>query len=634
VATHNYVTQKIPAQLGFFPTGASSRYANPSGSYDYAFGGVPFLSAAGTSPYTYGQPRALTRSTASFKRDQFDSSAEPGEQSLMGWWLRSQSSFHLGAGLRFEDPTLDEQRFRYESSTGVDVFTPGQISLLPTTTQRVAGTTPVLCHGAVDGTTDIVLFSTAATLKRVTSGSSATVTWGGSGNILALTDDGSSYYAANATSIYKGTLAGGNGAALWNTGSSAVTMAWVKQRLMAGIGPSIYQLAGGTPPTLPTATYTHPNSAWVWTSISEGPSAIYVSGYAGGRSAIVKLTVDNTGTLPTLTQASTVAEMPPGEIIYKIAQHTGTFLAIGTSKGVRVAQIDSTGSLAVGPIIPTPSPCKALTSYSDSFYAGYSGGFTDGSGLLRINLSTQLNSGSYPYSTHLNAHAAGDVTGVCVRGGSGVLAFAVDGNGLYEQHATDLETAGTLTTFRIRYSAQWPKLYKRLAVRAIAPYSGTINVSSIDQTGTATSLATVAPSLDPTTDINISRPSGPQQHIQVAFRLNRSGSSNTAGPTMIGYQLKALPGGPRPREIVVPLLCHDWETDRNGARKGYDGYALDRLSAMEAFDSVGDLVLFEDLVAGTAELVLIEQLQFSQQSPPAANEAVSGVLAVTCRTVD
>lgn len=617
----NYVVQRLPYRLGFRPSGGTAQYGDTTGTYDYAFGGVPFLSAASTDiPYRRG--------TADFKRQQFDNSQEPGEQSLTGWWLRSQSSFHLGAGQRFEDSTEETSRFRFETSEGVDVWTPGQVSLLPATTLRQSGASPVRCHGAVDDGTDIVLFSDGSNLYRVDADTSTPVTWGGTGSILSLTDDGSSYYAADATSIYKGTLAGGAGSALWNTGNANVTIAWVKQRLMAGIGPSIYQLAGGTPPTLPTPVYTHPNTDWVWTSIAEGPESIYVSGYAGGRSVVLRLSVDNTGALPTLTQASTVAELPTGEIIHTIYGYLGTFLTLGTSRGVRVALVGSNGVLEVGPLVETPEPVKALTGAGNYMYAGYTSGFTGGtSGLLRIDLGNQLPSGLPAWAPDLNTHVAGDVMGVATRGASDVLAVAVAGHGLYETHPTDLESSGTLQTYRIRFSTLWPKLYKRLSLRAAPPFVGTIAVSTIDQTGAEVPLATVAPTLDPTQDLAINFPDSPQQYIALKFTL-------TGGPTMVGYQLKAVPGGPRPRQIQLPLNCFDFEKDRAGVSVGYDGWAADRLAAMEEADSAGDIILLQDLVNDTSTPVIIDEIVFVQTSTPAHGEGIGGILQVTCRTVD
>ncbi|NCU72554.1 MAG: hypothetical protein EBY66_06040, partial [Candidatus Fonsibacter lacus] len=50
---------------------------------------------------------------------------------LTGWWFRSQSSFHLGQGIKYFEPAQDESlRFQYTESKGLDVWTKGQASLI------------------------------------------------------------------------------------------------------------------------------------------------------------------------------------------------------------------------------------------------------------------------------------------------------------------------------------------------------------------------------------------------------------------------------------------------------------------------------------------------------------------------
>ena len=69
--------------------------------------------------------------TAQYRKQQIDQSREPGEQTLTGWWLRSQSSFHYGQGIKFFEPIQDESlRFQYTESKGVNVWTKGQATLL------------------------------------------------------------------------------------------------------------------------------------------------------------------------------------------------------------------------------------------------------------------------------------------------------------------------------------------------------------------------------------------------------------------------------------------------------------------------------------------------------------------------
>jgi hypothetical protein len=104
--------------------GDSSIWQNTAESYDVAVGGLPFILAT-------SDERPYIRQTAPFKKDQFDNGAEPGEQSLTGWWLRSQSSFHGGEGIRFYDPSAGETvAHRFTDSKNVDVWTKGQVTLL------------------------------------------------------------------------------------------------------------------------------------------------------------------------------------------------------------------------------------------------------------------------------------------------------------------------------------------------------------------------------------------------------------------------------------------------------------------------------------------------------------------------
>ena len=80
--------------------------SNPSSSvsylpsdfgYDVAINTLPFfMSTSDETPYR--------RVTAKYQKQQYDQTREAGEQSLTGWWFRSQSSFHLGAGIKYFEP--------------------------------------------------------------------------------------------------------------------------------------------------------------------------------------------------------------------------------------------------------------------------------------------------------------------------------------------------------------------------------------------------------------------------------------------------------------------------------------------------------------------------------------------------
>jgi len=132
------ITEGLPLNVG--NPGTSGFWTNNAEDYDVAFGGIPFFMApTDQNPYQ--------RETAPYRKDQFDNSREPGEQSLTGWWLRSQSSFHGGAGIKFYDPSAGESiAYRYLDSQGVNPWVKGQVTLLKDTVNTHATT------GAVVGT--------------------------------------------------------------------------------------------------------------------------------------------------------------------------------------------------------------------------------------------------------------------------------------------------------------------------------------------------------------------------------------------------------------------------------------------------------------------------------------------------
>src|SRR5690242_19681988 len=95
--------------------------------YDIAIDDLPFTIAS-------RQDLPYTRQTAESRRQQIDTSAEPGEQTLSQWWTRSQDSWHRGAGIGYYEPGSDDTtKSRYGTSIGIDPWTKGEIRLLKKT---------------------------------------------------------------------------------------------------------------------------------------------------------------------------------------------------------------------------------------------------------------------------------------------------------------------------------------------------------------------------------------------------------------------------------------------------------------------------------------------------------------------
>jgi len=638
------IGRSIAVDLGI--TADSSVWTNTDVAYDVALGGMPFI-------YAVSDARPYIRQTAPYKKDQFDSNKEPGEQSLTGWWIRSQSSFHSGTGIKFYDPDGGETTaHRFADSSNVDVFTKGQVTLLKETAALTGVTTGVYkLISIVDAGTDKILGWTPAntTIKNYTpTGTAVTythvVTAGLDTATLAIATDGAHLFVADNDHIYSGEIANPTAgySEYYATGSERVVLAWVKQRLVAGVGAGIYELTGtkGTSRALPTATYTHPNSDWIWTSISEGGSAIYAAGYLGTNGAIYKFTLSTAGVMPTLTSGVIAAQLPSGEYPLKIESYLG-YLVIGTNKGVRVASIsDTTGDLSYGPLIIEDNLGATAPrdfAFRDRFV--YVTGSINGyAGLYKIDLGNELETLRFAYAndTYLDG-ATGYATSVDFVGNSDQIAFTTSGsNGIAIQSTTVLAPSGYIKTGKIRYGTLEPKNFKRLIGR------GTFNVgettlSSVgtNDDGTETEYDHIVYNTDVNpVEITTSVPADAQEFLAYKFTLARDATTTTLGPTFKGYQAKATIATPRVRVIKFPVYCFDIETDRYNTIVGYEGRAFDRIRLLEEIEKTGDVITWQDLTTSESLQAVIEEISFTRMTPPDRRfDGFGGIIEIMIRTV-
>ena len=623
----------IAVDLGI--VSSTSTWQNTNESYDVAVGGLPFF-------YAIGDARPYIRQTAPFRKEQSDIGAEPGEQSLTGWWLRSQSSFHNGTGIKFYDPSAGETvNHRFTDSDNVDVWTKGQVTLLKEATNTINTGVYKLISG-VSGSTDVAIsyIPASTTLKDIKADATTLTTYATTASaIVDVVSNGTTLFIANATRIYYQTI-GATGALNnhYSTGTAAVKMGWVKQRLVAGIGASVYELTGalGTT-TLPTAIYTHPNTGWEWTSISEGGSAIYAAGYAGGTSAIYKFTLSTAGVMPTLTSGIVAAQLPIGEIVYKIESYLG-MLMIGTNKGMRVATIsDTNGDLAYGPLVFEDTNGVRDFAFRDNFV--WATGTVSGCpGLYRVDLSSEITSLRFAYAKDVYlSSATGYATTVDFIGNGSQVAFTTSGsNGIVIQSATVLSTTGSLTTGKIRFSTLEPKNFKRLIGRGSFT-AGEFTLSSLatGTSGTETQYdhITYNSGVNPV-EVTTTQPEVAQEFLAYKFTLTRDTTDTTTGPTFKGYQAKATIATPRQRMIKFPVWCFDVETDRYNTVVGYEGRAYARIQLLEEIEKTGDVLTWQDLTTGESQQAVIEQVTFTRMTPPDKRfDGFGGIIDITVRTV-
>lgn len=638
------IVSRIPNALSGRPaTSGSATYALADVEYDYAIGGMPFLSAISDN-------YPLTVALAEIRKDQFDNNREPGEQSLAGWWLRSQSTFIGGEGMLYQDPDQvgaanlqNRHSIQFGHCVGLNPWTNGQLTMLRSTTQRIADASgnPHLLLGWNDGT-DRYWSAVGSALKSDTGSAVTTVTWGGSGTIRSLTSDGTSYFAADATGIYKG-AGSGAGTQIYNTGTSAVTVRWVKGRLMAGVGPAVYELtSAGLPLPGSDLRFTHLNPSWTWTDFAEGPSAIYAAGSAGSSSGIYKFVLDNTGAVPTLAKGGILtAQLPQGEVLNALTVYLGTFVGLGTSRGFRVGQIDANGDIAYGPLLVSISGgVKAIGTYDRFFFVGGTNSIDGSSGLHRVDLGQIIEDAGatvalFAYATDLQAHVTGAVSSVTNLGNSDRMVFSVVGQGAYLESASTLEPMGYFQTGRVRFSTLEPKLYKFLTVKTPAALMGAVTASITEPGGSTTSILTVSQGGTATiTDVLLAAPTTAVEWVQLRLDFNRSSVDTTLGPVVTGWQLKAMPGSVRQRVFEIPLLNFDREKDQSNQNTGWEGRAAERLAAFSQLAQRGDAVSFQDLAADTSVLVVIDNFKFEQKAAPGDNKTTTGgVLWLQLRTI-
>jgi hypothetical protein len=416
-------------------------------------------------------------------------------------------------------------------------------------------------------------------------------------------------------------------------------MEFVKERIVMCANNSVYEFSS-TASAMPTAVYTHPNTDYVFTSITASGPAIYVSGYNGLKSVIHKFTLSTAGAMPTLTSAVTAAEMPEGEIIYKIYYYLG-YMMIGTNKGIRAAIVsDQDGSINYGPlIVETTTPVYDFAARDKFIWATATVGTSPGT--IRINLGEEIETLRFAYANDLYASSVtnGAVsTGTAFIGNTSRLAFCsnalssatADRGGNFLESATNYVSTGYLQTGFIRYATIEDKVFKTLHVN-IENADGALLVQSISKNNNEYTIANFAAG-DVIEPFSVAYPQGTQEYV--AFRFNFIPRISTVTPVFSAYQLKALPAIARQRLIQYPVLCYDTEADKFGNQTGYEGYSFYRISQIEMLESAGDTIRVQDFRNGETYLGVIEEINFTNRTPPSQKfSGFGGMLLITVRTV-
>ena len=655
--TEGRATRSIAVDVGV--TSDTSIWQNTDVAYDVAIGGMPFI-------YAISDQRPYIRQTAPYRKEQFDNQTEPGEQSLTGWWIRSQSSFHEGTGIEFYDPALiaGEGTYRFKDSRGVNVWTQGQVTLLRNTASTHETTGKIKANGKPfqiarsiqwNNTNGILLKDEFDVDKIAVDGTLTHFVDYNTGTdypVYAICDDGTNaYWVTNVLNsgtprlrVYSKPLTGTSSttASLMISDNSITVsegvMEYVKDRIVMAINNKIYEFSTSAS-ALPSPVYTHSDTDVVFTDITASGTAIYIAGFSGIQSFIYRFTLTaSSGSMPTLTSAITAAEMPAGEKIYRIKYYLG-YMLIGTSKGIRVATVDGDGSVTYGPLmVETTQPCYDF-AFRDRF-AWCATGVAGEGGVIRIDLGMDLGGLRFAYANDLwldNGNTAHKTTACAFNGETDRLTFVTTAT-TTANGSINIESAGALMpdgyiqTGYIRYNTLEPKNFKRLLGRGEFTY-GSMTLETVTADGTEFDLISYSASVPPV-EVTTNQPTGSQEYLGYKFILYRDGTTNTLGPIFNGYQAKATIATPRQRALRFPVYCFDVETDKYNVLVGYEGRAFDRLSQLETIEQNGDVVTWQDLTTGESRQVIIEQINFVRATPPDRGfSGYGGVIEITIRTV-
>lgn len=514
--------------------------------YDVALNGRPYmLQLDPNSIEKWGQH--FGRESLPLVRDQSDQSDEPGEQSVSPeqFWRRSQQSWHKGAGQSWLDWANTSDRNRFRSSKGLNPWTQKQLTLHNATGSAKVSANTSLCMCMAgsrcyfgSGTGQSTFYSTDGTTWTAVTGTPAAT-------VSSVTSDGFSVYLAyNASGIYKTDTSSG-AAASWATGTVSL-VGYVKGRLMAANGPSIYNVVAGG--ALPAALFTHANSNFAWVGFTEGPGFIYAAGFSGGHSEIYSVTL--TDTASTLGAPKIAAELPEGEIVRSVRGYQG-FMVIGTDKGVRLATINNDGSLILGGLINTGTSVRCLDAQDRFVWFGWTNYDGTSTGLGRVDLSVFTSTLVPAYASDLMATSQGVVSATVLLGSTRL--FTVEGVGVYKETPGTVVASGTMDTGFIGYDLADEKQAVFFDLRhEPMPTGGSVNVAlaadngTFAPQGTSSAVSTTAPAA-----FYLNGQQG--ERFEIRLTLNASSSA----PILTRWTLRA-DVTPQPSSMfVVPLVITD-----------------------------------------------------------------------------
>ena len=577
-----------------------------------------------------------SRTTIPVLREQRDTSDEAGEQQLnTQLWIRSQTDWSYGAGQKFFDNT-DSDRRRFKSSSGVDVWTDGQVTLLPKMVHKGNTGNDVIMKQFRDVSTDYLYVADGSTLYFSTDFDTSLPTWTavtsivGAPTITDFDSDGTTLWIAYgaADQLHSTTL--GSAAApssLAGHTTNDEIIRFIGGRLMGATGATAVELAVNGSAITTFDGLVH-NTTWV--DFAVGPTGMYGAANTEDVGTILFFPIGVDGVLDFPAQ---VADLPHGETINRIESYGG-LLVLATSKGIRVAQMNAGGvqggGIAYGPLINDVGAVYSIAT--DERFVWFGGGNGQ---LYRIDLSK--------FTGVLVPAWASDVVSTGVSPGNVTWVVRVNGktyfvdaaNGVQgDTHDGELVEFGTVDTGVIRWNSLFDKVLQTVKADleptfattgtgkydsstityddsefiyngVLSPVTGGLKVTFVTANGV--SLTEIALSDRVAYGIDYALSYG----FDSIWRLERDVTNPAVGPTLQSWQLQAFPAPTRIDEIVLPLVLKKRVATSRG-----NGRALTQ-HPRNIYNAIRNLMIAKTVVAyeegNYSENVIVDQVQFAPE---------------------
>lgn len=574
-----------------------------------------------------------SRTTIPVLREQRDTSDEAGEQQLnTQMWIRSQTDWSYGAGQQYLD-NADSDRRRFYTSSGVDVWTKGEVSLLPKTVDKGNTGNDVIMKVFVANDVDYMYVASGTDLYYSTNFDAESPTWTAVTalatplTIVDFTSDGATIFISYGSAAKPHTTTIGTTtqpSALTGHSARPDVLRFVSGRLIEADANHIAELDAAGQPISGSLDFEGIEHALVWVDMCAGPTGVYA---AANTDDIGSIFFCSTGTDGLLNQPAQVADLPRGETINAIESYGG-LLIMATSKGLRVAVMNQDGSVSYGPVIDNGGEAYSLATGDRFVWFGTASGQ-----VYRADLSV--------FTDTLVPAWATDVVSVEASPGNVTWVARVDdktyfvdaANGVQgERHDGERVESGTLNVGSVRWNSLFDKVLQTikadlratLATTGATSYdqsgttyddsdyiyngllsavSGTLKVRFVTGAGVGLTTLTLNDRAAANIDYSLS------DKYDVIFTLERDAANNTVGPVLESWQLQAFPAPTRIDEIVLPLVLRQ----RVATSRGH-GAALTQ-DPRALYDAIRTLMTSKTVVpykeGNYSDDVIVDQVQFS-----------------------